>query len=247
MNYFKLGLCSVTFRRKTAEEVVSLCQKAGIGFIEWGGDVHVKTLDDAKKVKALCDKAGIKISSYGSYFNSAVYNESKWHNTCEITKEMGAESIRIWLGKKNSQVTSDKEYNLLLENTKKMCDIAAEYGLTVCPECHDNTFNNNTDAILRFTGELQKDNFKTYFQSRYFRMEYDLDRIDRTYDYIKDVHVSYRDLKREQIFRKKDKNYLDTLLKKFKEKGFSGIVMIEFVSCNNEKNFLSDTEKLKNY
>ncbi len=247
MNYFKLGLCSVTFRKKTAEEVVELAKKAGISFIEWGGDVHVKTLDDAKKVKALCNEADIKISSYGSYFNSAVYNESKWHNTCEITKEMGAESIRIWLGKKNSQITSDKEYNLLLENTKKMCDIAAEYGLMVCPECHDNTFNNNTDAILRFTGELQKDNFKTYFQSRYFRMEYDLDRIDRTYPYIKDVHISYRDLKREQLFRKKDKNYLDTLLKKFKKKAFDGIVMIEFVSGNNEKNFFKDTETLKTY
>ena len=247
MNYFKLGLCSVTFRKKTAEDVVTLSKKAGISFIEWGGDVHVKTLDDAQKVKTLCDRAGIKISSYGSYFNSAVYDEGKWRDTCEITKEMGAEAIRIWLGKKNSQVTSDKEYNLLLENTKKMCDIAAEYGLLVCPECHDNTFNNNTDAILRFIGDLQSDNFRTYFQSRYFRMEYDLDRIDRTYDYIKDVHVSYRDLKREQLFRKKDKSYLDTLLKKLKEKSFDGIVMIEFVSGSNEKSFLSDTEKLKAY
>ena len=247
MNYFKLGLCSVTFRKKTTEDVVALSKKAGISFIEWGGDVHVKTLDDAKKVKAICDEADIKISSYGSYFNSSVYDESKWHNTCEITKEMGADSIRIWLGKKNSQVTSDKEYNLLLENTKKMCDIASEYGLMVCPECHDNTFNNNTDAILRFIGDLQKNNFKTYFQSRYFRMDYDLDRIDRTYPYIKDIHVSYRDLKREQLFRKKDKNYLDTLLKKLKEKGFDGIVMIEFVSGNSEKSFLTDTEKLKAY
>ena len=247
MNYFKLGICSVTFRKKTAEEVVNLAKKAGIGFIEWGSDVHVKTLNDAKNVKALCDEADIKISSYGSYFNSAKYDEGKWIDTCKIAKEMNAEYIRIWLGKKNSQVTSEKEYNLLLENTKKMCDIAKDYNLLVCPECHDNTFNNNTDAILRFIGDLQKDNFKTYFQSRYFRMEYDLDRIDRTFDYIENVHVSYRDLKKEQLHRKKDRNYLDTLLKKFKEKGFSGIVMIEFVSGNSEKNFLSDTEKLKNY
>ncbi len=247
MNYFKLGLCSVTFRKKTAEEIVGLAKKAGIGFIEWGGDVHVRSLDDAKKVKSLCDRADIKTSSYGSYFNSAVYDEGKWIDICEIAKETGAESIRIWLGKKNSQVTSDKEYTLLLENTKKMCDIASGYGLLVCPECHDNTFNNDTDAILRFIDELQRDNFKTYFQSRYFRMEYDLDRIGRTYDYIKDVHVSYRDLKREQLFRKKDKNYLDTLLNKLKEKGFDGIVMIEFVSGGNEKNFFKDTEKLKSY
>ena len=78
-------------------------------------------------------------------------------------------------------------------------------------------------------------------------MDYDLDRIDRTYDYIKDVHVSYRDLKREQLFRKKDKNYLDTLLNKLKKKDFDGIVMIEFVSGNSEKSFFKDTEKLKSY
>ena len=247
MNSFKLGLCSVTFRKKTAQEVVDIAKKAGIGYIEWGGDIHVKTLDDAKKVKALCDKADIKISSYGSYFNSAQYDEDKWIDTCKIAKEMGADSIRIWLGKKNSQITSDEEYRLILENTKKMCDISAVYNLLVCPECHDNTFNNNTDAILRFIGDLQKENFRTYFQSRYFRMEYDLDRIGRTYDYIKDVHVSYRDLKREQLFRKKDKNYLDTLLKKFREKSFDGIVMVEFVDHSSEKVFYKDMEKLKSY
>ena len=247
MNSFKLGLCSVTFRKKSVQEIISIAKNAGVKYIEWGGDVHVKTLDDAKKVKELCDKADIKISSYGSYVNSANYDENKWIETCEITKAMGAESIRIWLGKKNSQVTSEAEYQLLLKNTKKMCDISAEYGIMVCPECHDNTFNNNTDAILRFIDDLQKDNFKTYFQSRYFRMEYDLVRIDRTYDYIKDVHVSYRDLKREQLFRKKDKNYLDTLLKKFREKNFGGIVMVEFVSGNSEKQFYKDIEKLSSY
>ena len=67
------------------------------------------------------------------------------------------------------------------------------------------------------------------------------------YDYIKNVHISYRDLKREQLFRKKDKNYLDTLLKKLRDKGFDGIVMIEFVSGCSEKNLLSDTEILKSY
>ena len=247
MNYFNIGLCSVTFRNKTAGEVVEIAKKAGIGFIEWGGDVHVKSLSDAKKVKALCDEAGIKISSYGSYFNSLVSDEGKWIETCKIAKEMNADSIRIWLGKKNSQDTSDEEYKQILDNTKRMCDIAAEYSLLVCPECHDNTFNNNTDAILRFIGDLGKENFRTYFQSRYFRMEYDLDRIERTYSYIKDVHVSYRDLKKEQLFRKKDKNYLDTLLKRLMQKDFHGIVMIEFVSGAKEKSFFKDTEKLRTY
>lgn len=247
MNSFKLGLCSVTFRKKTADEIVYIAKNAGVGYIEWGGDVHVRTLADAKNVKKLCDGAEIKISSYGSYVNSADFDEAKWIEVCQIAKEMGASSIRIWLGKKNSEITGEEDYQHILNNTKKMCDIAAGYGLLVCPECHDNTFNNNTDAILRFISDLQRDNFKTYFQSRYFRMEYDLDRIDRTYPYIKDFHVSYRDLKREQLFRKKDKNYLDTLLKKFREKNFDGIVMVEFVSRDSKKQFYKDIEKLKAY
>ncbi len=247
MNSFKIGLCSVTFRKKSAEEVIEIAKNAGVDYIEWGGDIHVKTVEDALRVKALCDNAGIKISSYGSYFNSADYSEEKWILVCEISKAMGASSVRIWLGKKDSEKTDSSEYLTLLENTKKMCDIAAGYGLVVCPECHDNTFNNNTDAFLRFMKELQKDNFKTYFQSRYFRMEYDLDRINRTFDFTENVHISYRDLKKEQLFRKKDRNYLDTLLKKLKSKSFDGVVMIEFVDFDSKFVLYRNVRKLKSY
>lgn len=247
MNSFKLGLCSVTFRKKTAEEIVKIARKAEVGYVEWGGDIHVKTVEDAYRVKSLCDDAGIKISSYGSYFNSADYNKAEWISVCEIAKAMGASSVRIWLGRKDSEETNNIEYNLLLENTKKMCEIAADYDLIVCPECHDNTFNNNTDAFLLFKKVLKKENFRTYFQSRYFRMEYDLDRIDRTFEFIENIHVSYRDLKKEQFFRKKDRYYLDTLLKKLKSKSFGGIVMIEFVDFGSENVFFNDINKLKSY
>ena len=55
MKSFKLGLCSVTFRKKSIEEVVETARKAGVGYIEWGGDIHVKSVEDACKVKSLCD------------------------------------------------------------------------------------------------------------------------------------------------------------------------------------------------
>ncbi len=247
MSSLRIGLCSVTFRKKSVREVIEISKKADVSYIEWGGDIHVRTVEDARKAKKLCNDSGIKISSYGSYFNCMDYDESKWVEICLIAKEMDAESIRVWLGREDSEKTSENEYKILLENTKKMCDIASGYNLLVCPECHDNTFNNNTDAILRFIGELKRDNFRTYFQSRYFRKEYDSDRIERTFDYIKDVHISYRDLKKEQRFRKKDKKYIDRLLTKLKEKSFDGIVMVEFVSRDSEKVFLKDVGKLKNY
>ncbi len=247
MSTFKIGMTSVTFRNKTIEEIVEICIKEQVEYIEWGSDVHIKTRDDAKKAKRICDEAGIKIISYGSYYSVGRNNCDEWRLLCENASIMGAESIRVWLGKKDSEKTNDEEYINILNDCKSICDIAKEYGIIVSPECHDNTFNNNTDAILRFIKDLDKENFRTYFQSRYFRMEYDLDRIDRTFDYILNMHVSYSDLKREQMFRKKDKNYLDTLLKKMISKDFKGIIILEFTQNSSEKAFGEDIKKLKTY
>lgn len=245
MGSFKIGLASVTFREKAVEEIVCLCRKAGVDCIEWGSDVHIRTADDAKKAVQLCDKAGIKISSYGSYYRVGCQDEKEWLRLCENAKIMGAESIRVWLGKKNSEDTSEREYKKLLEDAKSICTVAADYGLLVCPECHDHTFNNNTEAIIRFKADLDKDNFKTYFQSRYFRKEYDLDRIDKTFNFIENVHVSYRDQKLEQADKIKDETYLDSLLKKLREKNFRGAVILEFTE--NEDIFFEDISKLKGF
>ena len=245
MNSFKSGLCSVTFRKKSVAQVVEIAKKAGIGYIEWGGDVHITNIEEARITKSICDNEGIKISSYGSYYVAGSNDPEKWEQICRIASAMSASSVRIWLGKKDSQITTEEEYANILSDLKKMCATAKKYNLIVCPECHDNTYNNDTDAFLKIQKDVNKDNFRTYFQSRYFRMEYDLDRIDRTFDFIENVHVSYRDLKREQRFRKKDKNYLDTLLKKLNEKNFDGIVMIEFVDYDSERSLLRDIKAIE--
>lgn len=247
MNSFKLGLCSVTFRKMSAEKVVEIAKKAGVGYIEWGGDIHVTNMEEARIVKSVCDNEGIKICSYGSYYRVGCADKSKWEEICRIAKTMGASSVRVWLGTKDSEETTQTEYNRILEDLKSMCRVAQKYKLSVCPECHDNTYNNNTDAFLKIRNELSADNFKTYFQSRYFRFDYDIDRIERTFDFIENVHVSYRDLAKEQRFRKKDRHYLDKLLKKLLQMDFSGIVLVEFTKGSKEKNFIKDINKLRSY
>jgi sugar phosphate isomerase/epimerase len=115
----------------------------------------------------------------------------------------------------------------------------------VSPECHDYTLNNNTDAFLKFFADLQRDNFRTYFQSRYLRYDYDIDRIERTYGYIENVHISYRDLRIEQEGKSDDKDYLDRFLQLFADKGFDGVVMIEFTEDSSEESFYEDVRKLR--
>ena len=245
MDNLKIGLASVTFRNKTVPEIVEIVKKAGVDFIEWGADVHVKSIDDAKPAKKLCDENGITISSYGSYYRTGCGDEAKWEDVCRIAYELGASSVRIWLGNKDSENFSAEEYENLKKEMKFICEKAEEYNLLVCPECHDNTFNNNTDSILKLKNDLNCKNFRTYFQSRYLRFDYDIDRIERTFDFIENFHVSYRDLKREQRFKKKDRKYLDKLVGKFISMDFCGIVIVEFTKGSKEKNFLKDIKKLR--
>lgn len=247
MGGLKIGVASVTFRNKTVSQVVEIAKNEDVEFIEWGGDVHVKTTNDAKLAKKLCDENNIKISSYGSYYRTGYSDKAEWEEICRISSEMGASSVRIWLGNKDSEDFTESEYKELLEEMKILCSKAKEYNLLVCPECHNNTFNNNTEAILKLKNDLNCDNFKTYFQSRYLRLGYDIDRIEKTFDFIENFHVSYRDLKREQRFRKKDKNYLDKLIKKFVSMNYNGIVIVEFTKGSKEKNFIKDVRKLKAY
>ena len=247
MSSLKIGLASVTFRNKTIEEVVEIAKSNGISYIEWGADVHVKNIEDAKKALKICRDSGVKISSYGSYYRVGSNKTEEWKNICRIASEMSASSIRVWLGTKNSEDTDEKEYKNLLKDAKEMCDIASEYNLNISAECHDNTFNNNTYAFLKFKEDLQKDNFTTYFQSRYKRKEYDLDRIEKTFTFTENVHVSYRDLFKEQLSGKRDRKYIDMIIDKLLKMNFDGIVMIEFTFFSKEKYLKKDVKRLKNF
>ncbi len=247
MGNLKIGVASVTFRNKSAVQVVEIAKKAGVNYIEWGGDVHVTNTEEARIIKSVCDNEEIKICSYGSYYRVGCGDKSKWEEICRIAKAMNAPSVRVWLGEKGSGETTQAEYNCILDDLKSICSVAQKYNLLVCPECHDNTYNDNTDAFLKIRNELKADNFKTYFQSRYFKFDYDIDRIERTFDFIENVHVSYRDLVKEQRFKKKDKYYLDKLLKKLLEMNYGGIILVEFTKGSKEKSFIKDVNRLKTY
>ena len=41
----KTGMTSVTFRKKSAEDVIAIVKEAGLDGIEWGGDIHVPAGD----------------------------------------------------------------------------------------------------------------------------------------------------------------------------------------------------------
>lgn len=224
----RIGFTSTSFRQiRSLEKIVKIAVDCGADCIEWGGDIHVKNEKDAAAAKKLCDSYGIEICSYASYYRVGDCNTAQWKNICKIAHTMRAEWVRVWLGRKDSEKTDDITYKKILADAGAMCRIAEKFNLKILSECHDNTFNNNTDAFLRFTNELNSPRFLTYFQSRYKKKEYDLDRIERTLPYTECVHISFSELVREQ-FPKCDMTYIDTLLEKIKAVGFDKTILIEY-------------------
>ena len=239
----RIGFTSTSFRQiRSLEKIVKIARESGVDCIEWGGDIHVKDVAAAKRAKKLCDDAGVAISSYGSYYRVGRCNAVEWKNVCEIAHALGAESVRVWLGEKDSEITDEKTYSLLVEDGKAICKVAKEYNLIVCPECHDNTFNNNTDAFLKIRKDIDCDNFRTYFQSRYKKQEYDLDRIERTLPFIESVHISYSEQSREQ-FPKFKPDYINSLLDKILSLKFDGNILIEYTYLCGYYGFVSSMKK----
>lgn len=224
----RIGFTSTSFRQiKSLEKIVKIAVRCGADCIEWGGDIHVKNERDAVTAKKLCDSYGIEICSYASYYRVGDGDTKEWERICRIAAALGAEWIRVWLGRRDSEKTDEATYGRILADSRTMCTVAEKFNLKIVSECHDNTFNNNTDAFLKIAREVNSPYFLTYFQSRYKKKEYDLDRIERTLPFTECVHISFSELRREQ-FPKYDPTYIDKLLGKILSVGFNKTILIEY-------------------
>ena len=240
-----IGFTSVSLRSYTIEEVVAIAEKSGAEIIEWGSDFHIKTEVDAEKAKKLCDKIGLKINSYGTYYRTGCFDKNEWEMICRIADIMNAKYIRAWLGTKGSSETSKEEYSMLIKDALNMADTAEKYGLTICHECHHHTFNDTTEASLRFLNDVKKDNIRTYYQSWYHDEIGDRDKFNRLFSYVQDVHISFSELVKFQKGYKKDEKYIEKILSWLKALDFSNNIIIEFTEHNNDIDLINDVKKLK--
>lgn len=127
----KKGLVSISFRKLSPEEIVELCVKTGLKYIEWGADVHLRpeNIERIKAVKSLCEDRGLIPIGYGSYYNAAD-DFDKFLPNLEAACILGTEYIRIWGGK---TAAHDKAAE---DNIGRAVSLAKERELTVCLECH---------------------------------------------------------------------------------------------------------------
>lgn len=163
------GLVSVTFRQKTPSEICSLCERAGLRAIEWGGDIHVPPASaHAAEIRRMSADHGLSICSYGSYYRVGQPLEQLW--ACMDTAQaLGTPVIRIWCGQKGSAQTNGSERAQLVESLLQGAEEARRRHLTLALEYHGNTLTDDRGSVRQLLKETAafSDALQFYWQPRF--------------------------------------------------------------------------------
>ena len=144
---FDLGLCSVSFRNHTPEEILRAMQVAELSVIEWGSDVHCPP-EKAEALAELQRQFGIRCSSYGTYFRLGVTPICELEQYIRAAKTLGTDILRLWCGNKNSEDYTEGEKEELFLACKAAAKLAEAEGVILCMECHGKTYTNAKEAAL---------------------------------------------------------------------------------------------------
>lgn len=192
MSNYKLGLCSISFRDKTPEEILSAMKEAGLSHIEWGSDVHAPK-DDTQQINEIVKlqkEYGIECSSYGTYFRLGQTAIEELEDYIKVAKTLGTNVLRLWCGDKNSEDYSIEQKEILFNECKAAADIAEKYNVTLCMECHNWTYTNSKESALEIIKVVDSKHFRMYWQPNQFReFEENMEYAEKISPYTKHIHV----------------------------------------------------------
>lgn len=161
-----LGLTSVSFRRHSPKEILDAARSASLECIEWGSDVHAPCGDVTRlrEISELQKQYGIVCSSYGTYFRLGETPIEELQHYVRAAELLGTNILRLWCAAKSGKEMSDAEKDFLFSVCKKAASIAEANGVTLCMECHKNTFTESPDDALYLMKEINSPHFRMYWQ-----------------------------------------------------------------------------------
>ena len=171
MNSYRLGLVSVSFRPYTPEDILKAMTKAGLNYIEWGGDVHAPAGDMEKvgQLPALQKEYGVACSSYGSYFRIGVSAFDELPYVVEAAKKLGTNIIRLWAGNEGSAAYTGQKKEDFFSECRKIAQFGAQNDVILCLECHNWTYTDTKETALELMKAVDSPNFRMYWQPNQFK------------------------------------------------------------------------------
>ncbi|MEA2068423.1 MAG: sugar phosphate isomerase/epimerase family protein [Verrucomicrobiota bacterium] len=249
----KSGMCSVTFRDKTPEEIIDLVVEAGLDGIEWGADKHVPPtdLENAKRVGQLTRAAGLEVASYGSYYFAF---DRPGDPLADFTPEidaaiaLGASVIRIWAGSFAIEKTPEY-FRAVAGQSRAFAEAAQAAGIKIAYEFHANTFTETLEGTLKLIEAVNHPNLYTYWQPPHGSgLEQRLEELATLKDRLLNLHVFHWTSNPEPHTRlplAEGSKAWNTCLAAADESGTERYALLEFVRDDDPGQFLQDAATLK--
>lgn len=238
---YKLGLVSISFRKNTPQEILSVMKDCGLSYIEWGSDVHCPP-ESAKEIFDLQTEYEIECSSYGTYFRLGVTPIAQLKQYIDAAKVLGTDILRLWCGDKNSQDYSESEKKALFAECKIAEKIARDSGVTLCMECHNKTYTNTKESAFELMQEVGSQHFKMYWQpNQYNSVQENIEYARLISPYTEHIHVfNWKEKEKYPLFSAKDiwQEYLAS---------FEGdrTLLLEFMPDGRIESLKTETDALK--
>ena len=191
---YNLGLASVSFRRHAPAEILAAMQHAGLTHIEWGSDIHAPCTDKARlaQLATLQAQYGISCSSYGTYFRLGETPLAELTEYILAAKQLGTDVLRLWCGQKSGACMTAQERAHLVRQCQGAAAIAAQQSVTLCMECHKNTFTEHPADAVWLMREIASPHFRMYWQP--FQWQCPAENVENARTlapYVEHVHVFF--------------------------------------------------------
>ncbi|MCA9913037.1 MAG: TIM barrel protein, partial [Anaerolineae bacterium] len=242
------GLVSVTFRQLDAARIVALTSQAGLGSIEWGGDVHVPpgTIPQARHVCQMTLDAGLSVSAYGSYYRLGAGTQADLSAVLDTAEALGAPIVRVWAGERGSAKADEAYRQTVIADAQRAAEQAAARNITVSLEYHGNTLTDTLHSTVSLLQAVNHPNLRTYWQP-----EHTSDLATKTHSlrtllpWLTNVHVFHWEPETHARYPLVDgtddwRAYLDIL----KTSDQPHVLSLEFVRDDDEATFLQDAHTL---
>ena len=254
------GLCSITFRDLSPQQIVEAVAKAELAGVEWGGDVHCPHGDTstATDVGRMTRDAGLAVSSYGSYYRAGPLAAGK--DTPEVSAviesavALEAPLIRIWAGCVGS-VSADAGqayWSAVADDTRHMADLAEAAGIRIAFEYHANSLTDSLPSTLRLLALVDHDNVSTYWQPPFgSKRQPNLTAIEALAGKLSNLHVFHwlrtaTDKIDHRPLAEGDEDWLNYLTEAWAVPGDRWAIL-EFVANGELEAFVADAATLKTW
>jgi len=163
------GLCSITFRSLTADDVIGVACRAGVEGIEWGADGHAPP-GGGPTIAALGARgrdAGLEVVSYGSYLGMAPpdgTDDDAVDAVLETAVALGSPMVRIWTEFGVTPTSADAERRRVTERTAELVDRIAGHGLLTALEFHPATLTETAASATALIDALDRPGLRTHWQ-----------------------------------------------------------------------------------